>query len=143
MLGSIKKILISNYLLLLTLLNISCSINPNENLSKELKTVSSWAATAHMVGEASIRGTVPTAYAKETLKKSLEKIQQETEKLSKSPEAQEEKVLEPLQQLQQIITQMSIAVEQKDNKEIATQLQRLSRQEKKIRTLEKQVSAKS
>ncbi|MDF5715547.1 MAG: hypothetical protein PUP93_17115, partial [Rhizonema sp. NSF051] len=128
---------------LLTLLNISCSSNPNEDLSKELKIVSSWAATAHMVGEASIRGTVPTAYAKETLKKSREKLQEETDKLSKSPEAQEQKILESLQQLQKTISQMSIAVEQKDNKEIATQLEHLSRQEKTIRTLAKQVSEKS
>ncbi|MDF5733156.1 MAG: hypothetical protein PUP92_35510, partial [Rhizonema sp. PD38] len=125
------------------LINISCSSNPYEDLSKELKTVSSWAATAHMVGEASIRGTVSTAYAKETLKKSREKLQEQTDKLSKSPEARHNKVLEPLQQLQKTISQMSIAVEQKDNKAIATQLEHLSRQEKTIRTLAKQVSEKS
>ena len=134
--------LTSNYLLLLTLLNISCSSNPDEELSKELKTVSSWAATAHMVGEASIKGTVPPAYAKETLKKSREKLLEETDKLSKSPAAQENKVLEPLQQLQKTISQMSAAVEQKDNKKIATQLEHLSKQEKTIRNLAKQVGEK-
>ena len=142
MLGNIKRILLSNYLLLLTLLSVSCSSNPDEDLSKELKTVSSWAATAHMVGDASIKGTMPAAYAKETLKKSREKLQEETDKLSKSPAAQEQKVLETLQQLQKIIAQMSTAVEHKDNKEIATQLDLLSKQEKTLRNLAKQVGEK-
>lgn len=128
---------------MLTLLTACNSKSSAEELTKELEKVSSWAATAHMVGEAWIRGDVPMTYAKQTLKTTQKEVQKETDKLSKSSIPQRQNVLKPLQRLQNTIGQMSTAVEQKDRTAIATQLKQLSTEEKTIRSLAKPADEKS
>ena len=143
---SIKWIFIVSYLLLITLLTSSCSKKTSaESLKKELETVTSWAATAHMVGEAWTRGAVPTVYAQQTLKTTQEKLQEQTDTLSKSSIAikKRQTVLKPLQQLRQTIDQMSIALEKKDRTAIATQLKQLATEEQTIRRLAKPVGEQS
>ena len=67
-----KFILKINYLLILILLT-SCNTKTSaEEITKEMQNVSSWAATAKMVGDAWLRGAVPSKYAKQTLRKAHE-----------------------------------------------------------------------
>ncbi|WP_315789288.1 hypothetical protein [Fischerella sp. JS2] len=138
MLGTKKYIFISNYLLLLILFTCSCSsTKPTEELKKELNSVSSWAATVHMVADAWQRHAVPTSYAKDTLQKTQKELQKETDtllNLSIVP-SQRHTALEQLQQLQKTIDKISILIEQKNRNAIATQIKQLSATEQKIHQL--------
>lgn len=140
-----KWILISNSLLFVILFIASCSSkNSPEELTKELDTVSSWAATAHMVSEAWIHQAVPTNYAKQTLKTTQKQLQKETDKLSElsiSPK-QRRTVLEPLEQLKTTVSQISAAVQQKNRSGVATQIKQLSTEEQSIRLLAKPAGEK-
>lgn len=136
---------IGGSLLLLTVLT-ACSGTEADKLTKELQTVSSWAATAEMTGEAWMQGNVPTAYAKQTLSTAQKKLHKQTEtiaQLSYDPK-QLSRILEHLQLLESTVAQMSTAVEQKDrtalarlDADITQQLQQLSSQKQSIKTLAK------
>ena len=52
---------------------------------KALRTIQSWAATAHMVGETWQQGTVPDVYTQQTLSKSQQEIRKEAEQLTAVP----------------------------------------------------------
>ena len=52
---------------------------------KALRTIQSWAATAHMVGETWQQGTVPDVYTQQTLSKSQQEISKEAEQLTAVP----------------------------------------------------------
>lgn len=126
-------------LFLLKLLTACSSQSSTNELAKELQTVKSWAATAEMVGDAWIRGNVPKAYAKQTLEKTQEELKNETDTLSKLSieSSQRDTVLEQLKRLENTVGQMSKAVEQKDQKLIAQQIQQLSLEEQMIDKLAK------
>ncbi len=125
--------------MLLTLLSACSSKSSGNDLAKELETVTSWAATAHMVGDAWIHGSVPTAYAKQTLSTAQKKLHKQTDTLahSSTDSTQRRAILEQLQCLESTVGQMSMAVEQKDKTAIAQQLKHLSTQEQTISTLAK------
>lgn len=125
---------IAGSLLLLTVLTACSGKSEADKLTKELQTVTSWAATAEMTGEAWMQGNVPTTFAKQTLFSALQKLHKETEtiaQLSYDP-TQRRTILEHLQILESTVGQMSIAVEQEDRIAIANQLQQLSTQKQKI-----------
>lgn len=62
----------------------SCtSSSSSEEMAKEVQNVSSWSATAHMVGDAWIHGAVPKKYAQKTLKKAQEEILKERDNIVK------------------------------------------------------------
>ncbi len=142
--GLLNKI--GGSLLLLTLLTACSGKSEADKLTKELQTVSSWAATAEMTGEAWMQGNVPTAYAKQTLSTAQKKLHKQTEaiaRLSYDP-TQLSRILEHLQLLESTVGQMSTAVEQKDrtalarlDADITQQLQQLSSQKQSIKTLAK------
>lgn len=83
MLPSIQILISSIGSLVLLLLTACTSKSSGDDVSKELQSVKSWAATAHMVGDAWKRKAVPTAYAKQTLTKTQEELKKETDSLSK------------------------------------------------------------
>lgn len=125
----------SGLLLLLTLLTACSSKSSSEELTKELQTVSSWTATAHMVGDAWVRGSVPTAYAKQTLSTAQQELQKESDtlaQLSISP-TQRPTLLENLHRLEQTVGQMSTAVEQADRTAMTQEIQKLSLAEQKVK----------
>lgn len=130
---------LSGLLLLLKLLLACSSQSSSEDLAKELQTVKSWAATAHLVGDSWMRGNVPEAYTKQTLEKTQEELKHETDTLSKLSieSSQRDTVLEQLKRLENTVAQMSKAVEQKDQKAIAHQIQQLSLEEQTIDKLVK------
>nr|WP_322656442.1 hypothetical protein [Dendronalium sp. ChiSLP03b] len=125
------------FLLLLLLLTACGSKSTKDELSKELTSVKSWAATAHFVGDAWIRKAVPTSYVKQTLVKTQEELKTETETLSKLsiPTANRSAIFKSLQQLQDTVSQMSKAVEKKNYQAVAQQIQQLSHQEQAIAKL--------
>jgi hypothetical protein len=117
------------FVFFLTLLTTSCSQKTSaEDMQQELDTLTSWAATAHMVGEAWASNSVPKTYAQQTLKTTREKLQQEIGTLSKAsiPSLQRQTILKSLEQLQATIGQMSTAVAHKDRTALTTQLKQLS-----------------
>ena len=125
-------------LLLLTILSACSSKSASDELAKDLQTVKSWTATAHLVGDTWIRGDVPTAYAKRTLSKTQEELQNEVEILSQKAPAQNRTTLVvQLQRLQQTVQQMSKALEHKDARAMQRQIQQLSAQEQSISNLAK------
>ena len=63
---------------MLTLALACCTRFPADQLKTELQTVTSWTATARMVGEAWLKGSVPRAYAAQTLLAAEETLQEET-----------------------------------------------------------------
>lgn len=125
-------------LLLLTILSACSSKSSSDELAKELQTVKSWTATAHLVGDTWIRGDVPTAYAKQTLSKTQEELQNEVDILShKAPAQNRTTLVVQLQRLQGTVQQMSKALEQKDARAMQRQIQQLSAQEQSISNLAK------
>lgn len=126
----------SSLLLLLALLTACSSKSSSEELTKELQTVSSWTATAEMVGNAWVRGAVPTAYAKKTLSTAQQELQKETGtlvQLSTAP-TQRSTLLKNLQLLEKTVGQMSTAVEQADHHKMTQEIQKLSMAAQKIKT---------
>ena len=117
-----KKILLLGSLLGLAACSHSSS---HEKLIKSLQTVQSWTATAQMVGETWQQGTVPDAYAEQTLKKSQEEIARETKDLTESSVRQ-------TQQIQQTLQQLIAAVNQHQKDAIAAPLQQLSTQHQQL-----------
>lgn len=129
---------VKNLLLLLTLLTACSSKSSGDDFSKELETVTSWAATAQMVGDAWIHDKVPTAYAYQTLSKAQKKLQEETEKLAhSSTDPKQHNIIQNIQRLESTVGQMSKAVEQKDCNAITKQLKQLSTQQQTLNTLAK------
>lgn len=64
-----QRFLVTNCLLVLTLL-MSCNRSTTkEDLKTEMQSVSSWSATAQMIGSAWLNGNLPNKYAQKTLKK--------------------------------------------------------------------------
>lgn len=134
-----KKKAVKLSLLLLTLLTACSSKFSADDLSKELETVTSWAATAQMVGEAWIHRSVPTVYAKQTLSKAQEKLHKETDTLAHSSTnpRQRDSILQHLQRLESTVSQMSMAIEQKDHTAMTQQLKQLATQEQTLKALAK------
>ncbi|MBD2448249.1 hypothetical protein H6G76_13950 [Nostoc sp. FACHB-152] len=78
-----QKFALINCLLMLTLL-IACSRSTsNEDFKKEKRNVSSWSATAQIVGNAWIQGNLPNQYAQQTLHKTQIELLKAREKISK------------------------------------------------------------
>ena len=122
-------------LLLLTLLT-ACSNKPSDDVTKKLETVTSWAATAQMTGDAWIHGSVPTAYAKQTLSIAQKELHKETNTLFTSTNSTQRRTLvEHLQRLETTVNQMSTAVAQGNHTALAQQLKQLSAEKQTISTL--------
>src|SRR4051812_44840225 len=82
---------LTGLMLLCFALTISCRERSSSvELKDEMETVSSWAATAQMVGEEWTRGSIPAAYAQRTLRTTLETFERETESINKLSAAGQE-----------------------------------------------------
>jgi hypothetical protein len=131
-----------SYLLLLLLLLTAChNQSPADKLRAELKTVASWAATARMTGEAWSGGAVPNAYARRTLQAAATALQESAAALDISardgstvPDLRTA-TMAKMQKLQQLVAQMSAAVEQQNRAAMAEQLNQLAAVEREIAEL--------
>ena len=126
-------------LLLITLIALNACGSPSaSDLAKELQTVISWQATAHMVGDAWLNQTVPAVFAKRTLQSAQEGLQQEADTLTHIPDIpaqQRTMLLQPLQQSEHIVAHMLTAIEQDNHAMMTQQLQNLSTNQQTIKTL--------
>jgi hypothetical protein len=111
---------------------------PADELASELQTVSSWAATARMTGEAWMNSAVPKAYATRTLREAQQTIHEEIDTIRKLSSASmpdtSAALLERLQALERVAGQMATAVEQEDRAALTEQLKQLSAEEQKIKS---------
>lgn len=127
--------------LLLTMLT-ACTQSPTDELATELQTVESWTATAHMAGDAWVRSAVPTAYTKQTLQTAQKELKKEADtvvQLQPAPDTTPSRaaLLKELQHLEQMLEQMSAAVEREDRTAMAEQLRQLVAEEQAINALAK------
>lgn len=125
-------------LILLTACN-----SPSDKLTKELKTISSWAATVRMVGEALISSKVPVAYAKRTLETAEHNLQDESKTLSKAsdiPNQERTRAQYEISRIQQLAGQMKTAVEGKDQTALSQLIGRVMIEEQSIKSLIKNIS---
>ncbi|WP_298907384.1 hypothetical protein [uncultured Nostoc sp.] len=132
-----------NCLLIVTLL-ASCSGKTSaEDMDKETESVSSWVATANMVGDAWIRGAVPNKYAEQTLKRATEELRKEKEKideikLSKDVNKHDKSVLiAEVFQLANKTQEMSKAVAQKNRSVVRQKLGELAAEKRSLNKLRK------
>ncbi|WP_143845149.1 hypothetical protein [Nostoc sp. T09] len=138
-----KCTLLIHYLLI-TLCLASCSNkSSSEDLTKEIQNVSSWSATAHMVGDAWIHGAVPKKYAQKTLKKAQEEILKERDNIVKLQISQQ-----AIQQHKTVLVsevlllankteKMSIAIAQTNRAEVQKSLEELEAESKVLNRLRK------
>ena len=120
----------------------ACSSSPDK-LTKELKTISSWAATVRMVGEALMNGKVPTAFAKRTLETAQQNLKDENKTLSKSsdiPNEERTSVQGQINRIQQLVSQMKSAVEGKDQSVLSQLIRQLMIEEQSMKSSIKNVS---
>jgi hypothetical protein len=126
---------LSGLLLLLMLLTACINKSSEDKLANELQTITSWSATAQMVGEAWVRGAVPTVYAKQTLSTAQQELQKETDMLVRLSitSTQRPTLLENLQRLNQTVGQMSTAAQQTDRTRMSQKIKQLVLEEQKIK----------
>ena len=132
-----------NCLLILTLLTSCSSKTSVEDIDKETQNISSWVATANMVGDAWIRNVVPNKYAEQTLKKATEELQKEKDKIDKIKLSKEvtqhdkSLLLAEVIQLTNKTEEMSRAVVQKNRSEVQQKLGELAAEGRTLNKLKK------
>jgi hypothetical protein len=102
-----------------------------------MQTATSWAATAHMTGEAWLNGAVPTRYARRTMQTAQQALSEEKRMLEQSPSITGDrlsKALEQLQQLEATVEEMQAAVQTGDRARLGQQLNQLATQEQTLKT---------
>lgn len=133
-----KRIRLTGSFLLLILTAYSCQAS-GKDVEKELKTITSWAATAHMVVEAWMQDSVPRVYAKHTLEKTQHELANEREVIVRQFAQQTPRLPEQLQRLDQTIHQLAIAVDHKDKQAATQPLQQLDAIQHQIEMLSQKV----
>jgi hypothetical protein len=110
-----------------------------DRLKTKLQTAASWAATAHLAGEAWLSGAVPTAYTKRTLHMAehtlVEGIRQVQAQPATSAAAAPASVSEHLQRLTHLLSRMREAVQAEDRRAMTHHLTALAHEEEALRTL--------
>jgi len=126
---------------LLLLAITCCTRTPSDQLKTELQTITSWTATARMVGEAWLKGAVPNAYAAHTLRTAGESLSEAIRTLSEqSPEGVAElqtSLMGQARSLEQLVEQMRAAVENRDGSALSQLLKQLEGEEQTIKALAK------
>ena len=103
-----------------------------------MQTATSWAATAHMVGEAWLGGAVPTRYARRTLQTAQQTLSEKRNTLEQSPPItgdRRSQVLEHLQHLEATVEEMQEAVQTGDRASLGQQIKQLATEEQTLKTI--------
>jgi hypothetical protein len=128
---------VTGVVLLCLALSVSCrGRSPAAELKSEMEAVSSWAATAQMVGEEWARGAVPAAYARRTLRSARETFGLETETINGLPAVGQElrtESLGRLQELEQSVARMEQGVERDDRGRVEEEVGRLKAARESLR----------
>lgn len=142
-----KLIFLINHLLMLTLATSCGGKTPTEDMLNEAQNVSSWAATANMVGDAWIRKAVPSNYAQQTLKKAQEELLKESGNIvqikpsSDTTERYKSVLLADTLQLANTTKQISIAVTQKNRTLVQRQLRELATEARSLNHVKNNIKA--
>lgn len=120
-------------LLLVILLTACNSKSSGSDLKNELQKVTSWAATAQMIGDAWLENNIPTTYAKTALSKTQEELYKETDTLKHS--SKDHSLLEQVQTLESTVSKISSAIKYKDHNAMLINLKQLSSQKQKLSAL--------
>jgi hypothetical protein len=126
--------------LVLVLALAGCTRSPEDQLKAELQTVTSWAATARMVGEAWLKGAVPRAYTAQTLLAAEETLQEEAQTIQKvkaegAAIGLQTSLLDRTQSLGRAVGQVRAAVESKDDQALGQLLEQLKGEEQAVKSL--------
>lgn len=118
-----------------------CTPSPSDQLKTELQTITSWTATARMVGEAWLKGAVPNAYAAHTLQTAGESLSEAIRTLQEqSPEGVAElrtSLVGQARSLEQLVEQMRADIENRDRNALSQLLKQLEGEEQTIKALAK------
>ncbi|WP_341528074.1 hypothetical protein WKK05_01595 [Nostoc sp. UHCC 0302] len=142
-----KLIFLINHLLVLTLVTSCGGKTPTENMLNEAQNVTSWAATANMVGDAWVRQAVPSTYAQQTLKKAQEELIKESGNIvqikpsSDTTERYKSVLLADTLQLANTTKQISIAVTQKNRTLVQRQLRELATEARSLNQVKNNIKA--
>jgi hypothetical protein len=124
---------------LLLLAFTCCTRTPSDQLKSELQTITSWTATARMVGEAWLNRAVPNAYALHTLQTAKESLAESIKTLSEQkPEGVAElqtSFIGQARSLERLVDEMRAAVKNRDGSALAQLLKQLEGEEQTIKTL--------
>ena len=124
--------------LLLLLALTCCTRSPADRLKTELQTITSWTATARMVGEAWLKGTVPHAYAARTLRTAQVSLEDEARTIQEQPQGKGElqaSLANQVRGISQVIDKMRAAIESRDAQTLDGLLKQLLAEEQKIKGL--------
>ncbi|MDZ7962932.1 MAG: hypothetical protein RMY34_34560 [Aulosira sp. DedQUE10] len=114
----------------------SCSSKSSqEDLTKDIKNVSSWSATAYMVGDAWIHDAVPNKYAQATLKKAQTEILTERDSIVKIPTSDKSVLLTKVLILADKTEKISTAIAQKNRSEVRKSLAELAVESQALKKL--------
>jgi len=128
--------------LLVAILTACNSQSSSINAKKELQTIDSWTATAHLLADEWLRGAVPNIYAQQTLQKVEKNLQQEADTLTKGNLVRKYPNLPTqLQQLQQSVHFLSAAIAQANRATVTQKVQQLSTQEQEFHRLRNSLEA--
>jgi len=107
--------------------SLSCH---SKDLSDEVSTVTSWAETVRLAGEAWVHGEIPTAYTRRTFEVADQKIEEEQKELAQSPP-----LASRTRELRQALKEARSAVTREDRTAVAAPLDRISAVEQALRSL--------
>jgi hypothetical protein len=92
----------------------ACSKNDPEKMTKESMKALSWIASAELIFESWSHGAVPDAYAQRSLDRINEELGRNLERLQLIPDNRSAQVIPNIQQVQGVVSQLSLAVEHGD-----------------------------
>ncbi|MDF5710338.1 MAG: hypothetical protein PUP90_22380 [Nostoc sp. S4] len=136
-----QKLFVSNCLLILTFMTSCNSANSKEDLSKEIQSVSSWAATVQMVANAWLKSNVPKKYAQQTLNKAQTEFLSEKKKISQIKPStnviqhHQSLILTNVSQLANQTEKMSKTIAQNNHSQVQQELKQLEIEVQKINQL--------
>jgi hypothetical protein len=122
---------------LLLVLTTCCAQSPADKFKSEMQTVSSWTATARMVCEAWLKGTVPHAYAAHTLQTAGETLEDEAGTIQEQSGegGLQSSLVKEVRGVGQIINGMRAAIESRDNQALTLLLKQLYAEEQALNAL--------
>jgi hypothetical protein len=124
-----KKALLLAALWLPLLVACSTFESPQDTLSKGVESIESWAATAHTVSDAWVRGDVPAPYIKLTLETAQEEIGKEATDLQQLPIQGRDKLLGGVGRVKEALKLMYEAAEHSDRVAMSQHLGKLASEE--------------
>jgi hypothetical protein len=121
------------------LLFAACARSPSAQLKSDIKTVTSWTATARYVGQSWLKGNVPRAYAVQTLQAAQETLDEEAQAIGEQSTEGNSQIKSSLagqaRGLSQLINLMRAAVDSSDNQTLTQLLKRFDAEDEAMKAV--------